>query len=39
MALTQKHDTSSVSQKEDTDINPYTYGHLVFDKEVKSTHW
>lgn len=24
---------------EDTDINPYTYVHLKFDKDVKNTYW
>jgi hypothetical protein len=22
-----------------TEINPHTYGHLIFDKEAKSTQW
>jgi hypothetical protein len=24
---------------EDPEINPYTYGHLIFDKEAKAIHW
>jgi hypothetical protein len=24
---------------EDVDINPHTYGHLVFDKEARNTSW
>jgi hypothetical protein len=24
---------------EDPEINPHTYGHLIFDKEAKTTQW
>jgi hypothetical protein len=24
---------------EDPEVNPYTYGHFIFDKEVKNMHW
>jgi hypothetical protein len=27
------------NQIEDPDINPHTYGHLNFGKEVSNTHW
>jgi hypothetical protein len=27
------------NQIEDSDINPYTCGHVIFDKEARNTHW
>lgn len=27
------------NQREDQEVNPDTYGHLIFDKEAKNVHW
>ena len=31
--------TDQWNKIENTDINSYTYGHLILDKEAKNTHW
>jgi hypothetical protein len=28
-----------MNQLEDADISPHMYGHLIFDKEARNTHW
>ena len=35
----KKRQVDQWNQIEDPDINPYTYEHLIFDKEVKIIQW
>ena len=39
MVLAQRQKYRSVEQIESPEINPHTYGHLIFDKEVKNIQW
>ena len=39
MVLAQRQKHRSVEQIESPEINPHTYGHLVFDKGGKNIQW
>jgi hypothetical protein len=37
--LVQKQTGVSISLIKDSEMNPHTYGHLIFDKGAKTTQW
>ena len=39
MVLAQKQKYRSVEQNRNPEMNPHTYGHLIFDKEGKNIQW
>ena len=39
MVLAQRQKYKSMDKIESPEINPHTYGHLTFDKEVKNIQW
>jgi len=38
MLLVQRQ-TDKCNRSEDAEMNPYTYGHLIFDKGAKTIQW
>jgi hypothetical protein len=39
MVLVQQQTDRSMEYIEDPEMNPHTYGHLMFDKEDKTIQW
>jgi hypothetical protein len=37
--VVQRQTVDQWNRIKDTEVNPYTYGHLVFDKEAKNIQW